>query len=219
MYISNMMGLAAGRRSGAGQKTAKTAVKPKTAAAEKTAPAPKRDRLELQFNDVLQAEKNGYIEVGGKRFAVTADMASQMRAAYEEMKSRNEAKMAYEVAKANAEKAKEQSELMKEQGDAMAKAMEIARRLAKGGRIPGKDEEFLLNFSQEMYMAAKLQGMLARQHEKYDSVLGDEEEEASDGSEAEAEDGGTRATVEATLADGAVESVSVGEASAGNAEG
>ena len=195
----------------------------KNAAAEKLQKAVKQtgnavpgarmcDRIELQFSDVLTAEKEGYIEVHGNRFAVTADMASQMRKAYDEMTARNEAKIACQMAEANARAARQQAEAAEDEAKSMRQAMEIARRISRGGHVPPQDEKFLMEYSQEMYMAAKMMAVTATEHEKHDSVLEDEESSG----EAETADGSddTRATVEASLSGGAVESVSVGEAPA-----
>ena len=60
-----------------------------------------------------------------------------------------------------------------------------------GGKLRGygessydlEDEDFLREYSDEMYMAAKMAAILAKEHEKYDSILEEEEEEAADGEE------------------------------------
>ena len=69
-----------------------------------------RDRVELTYDDVLKAEHEGCIEVNGRRFAVSGDMASQMRRAYEEMRARNEAKAARQAAEACARGCTEEDE-------------------------------------------------------------------------------------------------------------
>ncbi|MBQ9647622.1 MAG: hypothetical protein IJV43_04575 [Oscillospiraceae bacterium] len=206
MNITTLTGVNAYRKNAAAERLQKAA-KPKSGA---TSPARTRDRVELQFTDVLKAENEGYIEVNGNRFSVTADMASQMRKAYDEMIARNEAKMALRAAEAERRNAKAEADAMKEEAKAMKQAMEIARRISKGGRVPPQDEKFLMEYSQEMYMAAKMMAILAKEHKKEDSVLEDEEEAGETGEVNE--DGDTRATVEASLSDGAVEGVSVGEA-------
>ena len=171
-----------------------------------------RDRVELTYDDVLKAEHEGCIEVNGRRFAVSGDMAPQMRRAYEEMRSRNEAKAARQAAEANARAARQQAEAAKNDAKAMKQAMEIARRIAKGGQVPPQDEEFLMHFSQEMYMSAKMMALMAKEHEKHDSVLEDEEETAETG-EIEAVDD-TRAAAVVTVSGDEVSGASVGEVSA-----
>lgn len=75
--------------------------------------------------------------------------------------------------------AEQQGEAMEEYTENMGKVMEVARRLMKGGIVPAKDEQKLMEYSMELYQAAKNMGAMAKQkeREKYDSLWGDEEEE------------------------------------------
>lgn len=208
----NLMGVNAYRRTMTGPRAARITPKAKnTGKVDET----KRDRLELQFTDLLQAEESGFFEVNGRRFTFSEDMAVQMRTAYDEMLAHNEKYMEYQAAADTAKAAEQRLKALEGLGDAMRKAMEIARRIAKGGHVPPEDEEFLLEYSQEMFISAKIEGMAAKEHEKYDSVLGDEDEKSADGEDEDGEDGGdsgrTRAIAEVTLSDGAVSGVSVGE--------
>ena len=175
MNITNLTGASAYRSNAAGQ--LQKAAGQITAAVEQR----RRDRFELSYQDVINAEKYGFIEVNGNRYTVSGDMATQMRSAYEQITARNQALIARQTAEANARAAKEQSEAAAEQWEKMAKALEIARRISKGGRVPPQDEQFLLEFSQEMYMAAKMMAIMAKEHKDEDSVLEDEEETAEDG--------------------------------------
>ncbi|MFP3152898.1 hypothetical protein LQZ18_00405 [Lachnospiraceae bacterium ZAX-1] len=92
--------------------------------------------------------------------------------------------------------------------DNMAKALEIARRLMHGDRVPAKDEKLLMEYSGELYMKAKMIGSVAKNDDPkdYDSLVEDETKKAPKGSEA--------GTLEASLAeavgktDGATEAVS-----------
>lgn len=77
---------------------------------------------------------------------------------------------------ANMVSAKQQGEAMEEYGEDMVKIMEVARRLMKGGVVPPSDEKKLMEFSMELYQAAKNIGALAREREEYDSLWEDEEE-------------------------------------------
>lgn len=81
-------------------------------------------------------------------------------------------------ATANMVSAEQQGEAMEEIYADMGKIMEVARRIMKGGIVPAQDEKKLMEFSMEMYQAAKSMGAMARQKEKeeYDSLWGDEEE-------------------------------------------
>lgn len=208
MNITQLTGAAVYRRNAAAQ--LQKAARQKSAA---TSGVRARDRVELSYDDVLKAEHEGYIEVNGNRFAVTSDMASQMRRAYEEMTARNEAKAARQAAEANARAARQQAEAAKSDAKTMQQAMEIARRIAKGGHVPSQDEEFLMNYSQEMYLSAKMMALMAEEHEKHDSVLEDEEETDETGAVAVAADD-TRSAVMVSVSNDAVSSVSVGETTA-----
>lgn len=82
------------------------------------------------------------------------------------------------TAVANMESAKQQGEAMEEYAIDMGKIMEVARRLMKGAIVPATDEKKLMEYSMELYQAAKNMGALARQKEKeeYESLWDDKEE-------------------------------------------
>jgi hypothetical protein len=78
----------------------------------------------------------------------------------------------------NCEVSKQQSQAMSEQAHDLAKMLEVARRIAKGGKVPAKDEQKLMEYSMEMYMSAKNMAMLSElnKKEKYDSLWEDEKD-------------------------------------------
>lgn len=82
------------------------------------------------------------------------------------------------AAVANMESARQQGEAMEEYAIDMAKIMEVARRLMKGAIVPATDEKKLMEYSMELYQAAKNIGALVRQKEKeeYDSLWDEKEE-------------------------------------------
>lgn len=85
-----------------------------------------------------------------------------------------------EVAVWNAEVARQQADVMEDYAVEMGKIMEVAHRIAKGAIVPASDEKKLLDYSFEMYQAAKSMGAMAqmqKKREKYDSLWDDEEEE------------------------------------------
>lgn len=88
------------------------------------------------------------------------------------------------AAVANMEVAKQQGEAMEEYAIDMGKIMEVARRLMKGAIVPATDEKKLMEYSMELYQAAKNIGALARQKEKeeYESLWDEKEapEEVAD---------------------------------------
>lgn len=82
---------------------------------------------------------------------------------------------------ANMEVARQQGDAAEEYAADMSKAMEVARRIMKGGIVPAKDEKKLMEFSMELYQAAKNIGSMVqqREREKYKSLWKDEEEDST----------------------------------------
>ena len=78
----------------------------------------------------------------------------------------------------NAEVSKQQADAMQDMGIEMSKIMTVARRMSNGDEVPYTDEKKLLEFSNELYQAAKSAQMIHQmeEHEKYDSLWGEEEE-------------------------------------------
>ena len=82
---------------------------------------------------------------------------------------------------ANGESSKQQADAAKEAAIDEAKIFETARRIAKGAKVPPKDEERVMKYSMELYMAAKNAAMLAQMRDKkkkeeYKSLWDDDEE-------------------------------------------
>ena len=80
----------------------------------------------------------------------------------------------------NAEVSRQQADAMEDAAIEEAKIMEVARRISRGGRVPATDEKKLMEYSMELYMAAKNAAMLVeleKKREKYDSLWKDEDEE------------------------------------------
>lgn len=82
------------------------------------------------------------------------------------------------AAVANMEVAKQQGEAMEEYAIDMGKIMEVARRLMKGGIVPPTDEKKLMEYSMELYQAAKNIGAMAKEKDKeeYDSLWEEKED-------------------------------------------
>jgi len=112
-------------------------------------------------------------------------------------------------ATANMVSSQQQGEAMEEYTEDLGKIMEVARRIMKGAIVPGDDEKKLMEYSMELYQAAKNIGAIARQKEReeYDSLWDDDEEkteyedpmEVADNTEAFA-DGPAVVDVEDTMA-------------------
>lgn len=79
------------------------------------------------------------------------------------------------------ESAREAAEGTGEGFEDMARALEIARRLMNGDRVPGSDEKFLMDFNKDMYMQAKSMQLMSQNEDSkdYDSILEDEGEDGN----------------------------------------
>ena len=64
-----------------------------------------------------------------------------------------------------AESSKRQGDAMAKQAEEYSKCLEVARRIARGDKVPPKDEQKLLEFNSEMYQMAKNMAAIA-QNEK-----------------------------------------------------
>lgn len=95
------------------------------------------------------------------------------------MREEDEKKSLREMYQEQAEAAKEAAEATGEGFEDMARALEIARRMMNGDRVPGSDEKFLMDFDKDMYLGAKsMQGLAQKKDPKdYDSLLEEEEQE------------------------------------------
>ncbi len=85
------------------------------------------------------------------------------------------------AATANMVSAKQQGEAMEEYVEDLGKIIEVARRLMHGDIVPPSDEKRLMDYSMEMYQAAKNMGALIerQEREEHESLWDDEEEEAT----------------------------------------
>lgn len=95
----------------------------------------------------------------------------------------------------NAEVSKQQKDAMEDAALEMGKIMETARRIGKGARVPATDEKKVMDYSMELYLAAKnlalLNKMKDKKKEEYDSLWGDEEEKQEYDPEGKAENADT----------------------------
>ena len=82
------------------------------------------------------------------------------------------------LSKSNMEVAKQQGEAMEESVEDLGKIMEVARRLMDGDIVPPTDEKKLMEYSMELYQAAKNIGALMKKKEskEYDSLWEEEKE-------------------------------------------
>ena len=102
---------------------------------------------------------------------------SAVDAQYNEAQGVMESIIERETAIHNAEVAKQQGNALSKAAEEMGKMLEIYHRIASGGQVPPEDEQRLMEYNHELYMAAKTAAMLQEgDGEKYDSLFEDEEE-------------------------------------------
>lgn len=77
------------------------------------------------------------------------------------------------------EEARQQAQTGQENIAEVGKILEVARRIMRGGIVPASDEKKLMEYSSDLYQAAKNIGamMQRRKREKFDSLWKDEEKE------------------------------------------
>lgn len=82
----------------------------------------------------------------------------------------------------NAAVAEQQKDATAEYTAELGKIMEVARRLMKGSIVPASDERKLMEYSMDLYQAAKNIGAIIQREkrEKYKSLWGEEEEKEYD---------------------------------------
>lgn len=95
----------------------------------------------------------------------------------------------WEMLQHNLEASKQQGEAMAEAMSDMMKCLETARRIAEGAKVPPEDEKKLMEFSHELYMAAKNMAFLRRRAERkeYDTLWEEEDGEIREQEAAESE--------------------------------
>ena len=73
---------------------------------------------------------------------------------------------------ANMEASRQQADAAEEYYEDIGKIMEVARRIMRGGIVPPQDEKKLMEYSMELYQAAKNIGSMEQQkkREEYDSL-------------------------------------------------
>lgn len=96
---------------------------------------------------------------------------------YDEYRNYMERLMEMHSAYADLESTKQQTEAMQEEAQDLAKVIEVARRIAKGAKVPSTDEQKLMEYSMEMYMSAKSMAMMNEENKKYKSLWEEEEPE------------------------------------------
>ncbi len=143
---------------------------------------------------VLKEQESGGDAFHFDRVELSKEL-ERVDAAYEASRRVMEGIMAAESAIHDSVVAKQQTESLGKQAKMLSKMLEIYRRIASGGKVPPEDEQALLEFSKELYMAAKMAAMAKRDKDdkEYDSLL--EDEDASGGESVDAAEAAENAEI------------------------
>ncbi len=146
----------------------------------------------IHFTDsasVSRTVQRGYITINGVRLDLSDKVKKSLTDTDKSAGKNRVNAFMQQIMQHNMEVAQQQSDTMSKAFEEEAKAYETAMRIAKGGKVPAKDERKLMEFNPKLYMMAKLQAVLAKKHKKYKSQYDEEDENNqtqtdSDGSEA-----------------------------------
>lgn len=130
----------------------------------------------VALSKILDRQEVG-LEPDVDRVELTKEL-KQLDAQYEAVFEGREAIHEMSATIFNAEAAKGQAEAAAKYGQEISKIMEVYRRIASGAKVPAEDEKKLMDYSYELYSAAKTAALMAKQNdEEYDSLWEDEEED------------------------------------------
>lgn len=133
----------------------------------------------VALSRILDRQEAG-LEPNVDRVEITKEL-KQLDAQYEAVFEGREAIHEMSANIFNAEAAKGQAEAAAKYGEEISKIMEVYRRIASGATVPAEDEKKLMDYSYEMYSAAKQAALMAKQNDdEYDSLWEDEEEDSGE---------------------------------------
>ena len=132
-----------------------------------------------ELEEKIESEENGSVIYANE--AATLELSIK---AVEEQKNQYQKYMDKLMqqwsAISNMESAKQQGEAMEESMVDLGKIMEVARRIMNGGIVPPTDEKKLMDYSMELYQAAKNIGALTKKEKEEYESLWEEEEDKQD---------------------------------------
>ena len=137
---------------------------------------------------------------------------------YEEYRNFMDKLMQQHMLLYSAEASKQQGDAMEERTEDLINIMEVSRRIGRGDKVPAYDEQKLMEYSMELYMAAKNMAMLSelqdKDKEKHKSLWNDDEEKPNEPSPEEvANDGSVQGTAPEVVSVDEVISQAVGDLS------
>lgn len=138
------------------------------------------EKQKTELNEKMNSVENGTTVYANEAATLELSMKTldEKQSEYEKYM---EQLLLQHTAIANMESSKQQGEAMAAYAEDLGKIMEVARRIMKGGIVPSTDEKKLMDYSMELYQAAKNMGAMTQRREKeeYDSLWDDEEETKS----------------------------------------
>lgn len=131
-----------------------------------------------ELEEKMESEKDGHIIYANEAATLELTMKAVDEKNNEYQKYMNQI-MEQRSAIANIESAKQQGEAMADYAEDIGKIMEVARRIMNGDKVPNEDEKKLMEYSSELYQAAKNMGAMIQRKERkeYDSLWEEEEKE------------------------------------------
>jgi hypothetical protein len=125
--------------------------------------------------EVNRVIENGSIEIdGGVTLTLSQEAIDKLKETAKNADKATEAAAEAHFMEFNSAVAKQQGEAMGKAAEDEAKMFEIARRIAKGGVVPAKDERALAEYNIDLYQMSKQAGAMAKEHEKYKKALTEE---------------------------------------------
>jgi hypothetical protein len=141
--------------------------------------------LSSDYSQYVHAVRDGYVEADGVKLSISDEAQTALKDMYEQWSSLQEQMNEMWAGEHNLQVAQQQGDAMEEAAQNEAKALEVARRIAKGGRVPASDEKALMEYSDKLYQMAKQAALLAKQHKKYEKALFEDEEAPQEQQETE----------------------------------
>lgn len=138
-----------------------------------------RDKKQSLTNLLKEQEKSGQAIPSVDRLELTREL-SEVDADYQAVQSVMEGILTKESLIHDTEAAKQQAEAAAKWGEEISKIMEIVRRISSGAKVPPQDEKKLMDYSFELYMAAKTAALAAQENDKEYDSLWDEEEDSGE---------------------------------------
>ncbi len=128
--------------------------------------------------DKKKALENGEIEMTDEEAAALGKSLDRVDVQYEKASEFMQGFNMQKTLAENAEASRQTCDAMARKAEDEAKCLEIARRIARGDKVPPKDEQKLLEFSMEMYQVSKNMAVMAKKEKpkEHDSLWEDEDE-------------------------------------------